>query len=193
MYRDENSDTEIRNNWFDNHIATLRQEGNLQVLDWRDKNGSSFYYVRYVFDGNKLYISGDLGEAIFCFTSPVGIDSFMNFYLDYFYGKLAAFSDKKVDFNSDEALRIIKQWETDLIEDDVDFDRDVMKELINSVSYCYDVRDLVELVNDTYHDFIAELSRDYWEWIYQIGDQIPIRIQSYLIGLKMALEQLKTK
>jgi len=41
-------------------------------------------------------------------------------------------------------------------------------------------------------DFIFELDQDYWEWIYNIGDVIPIRVQSYLIGLKMAVEQLSS-
>ena len=70
------SEQSIRNNFRD-HIATLTEHGDLKILEW-EKPGTSFYYVRYVFDGNRIYITGDLGEAVFCLTWKADIHSFNN-------------------------------------------------------------------------------------------------------------------
>ena len=56
---------------FAEHQATLKQYGELEILDWR-RPGTGWYRVRYVFDreGNRIYISGDLGEAVVWPTWP---------------------------------------------------------------------------------------------------------------------------
>lgn len=45
--------------------------------------------------------------------------------------------------------------------------------------------------NGRFHEFIKELDYDFWEWIYDIGNETPWRIRGYLVGLQMASEQLK--
>ena len=51
---------------FRNHKAKFKQFDGISTLDWRNIDGSSNYYVRYVFDEDKgcLYITGDLGSAV---------------------------------------------------------------------------------------------------------------------------------
>ena len=50
---------------FAEHKAELKVSDNMQIVDWR-KPGAGCYRVRYVFDqeGGRIYISGDLGEAV---------------------------------------------------------------------------------------------------------------------------------
>ena len=51
---------------FANHEATVtRYDDEHYAIDWRNKDGSRAYYVRYIFDGPALMIRGDLGEAMF--------------------------------------------------------------------------------------------------------------------------------
>ncbi|WP_410745825.1 hypothetical protein, partial [Clostridium neonatale] len=57
----------IRENWFKDHKAVLTKHGDLEVLDWR-RPGTCCYAVRYVFDGCHMYITGDIGEALFNLT-----------------------------------------------------------------------------------------------------------------------------
>ena len=40
-------------------------------------------------------------------------------------------------------------------------------------------------------DEIEKYDRDYWEWWYGIGREVPARILGYIVGLQMASEQLK--
>jgi len=51
---------------FSHHKAVFRQLDGISTLDWRKEDGSSDYYVRYVFDEERccLYLSGDLGSAV---------------------------------------------------------------------------------------------------------------------------------
>jgi hypothetical protein len=189
MYAD--IDQEIREVWFKNHQAKLTQHGDLQVLEWKEQ-GTSMYYCRYVFDGNKMYISGDIGEAIFWLTWKASVHSFDDINLGYFESKLAAYSEDRRDFNGRKALERIKEWKSQLDEEEEEYDTGEMDGLIASVESCSSKNEWAhEYVNGVYHDFISDIDQDYWEWIYDIGDEIPARIRGYLTGLKMASEQLK--
>lgn len=186
-------DKEIREDWFNDHIATLTQYGDLTVLDWKRPN-EIFYYIRYVFDGSKIYISGDLGEAVFWLTWRADIHSFNNIHIGYFTEKLRAFSDERWDYNSDKAVARLKEWEGDLIEYGTKYDKEKMNELIQEAENCSWTSEWAGIVDDyEYNNFISNLDCDYWEWMYNIGNEYPLRLRSYLIGLQMASEQLKNR
>ena len=61
---------------FAEHRAELKDLGGIQILDWRVP-GEVWYRVRYVFDreGGRIYISGDLGEAVVWPTWPATFDA----------------------------------------------------------------------------------------------------------------------
>lgn len=186
-----NLDSQIRTEWFPNHVATLTTHGDLKVLQWAQP-GTRTYLCRYVFDGDKVYISGDIGEAVFWLTWRADIHSFDNIHIGYFEEKLQAYSGKRRDFDSDKAVNELRSWLRELKDRDRTYDHDDMKELFESARNCDSVeRWAHETVNGELNDFISNLDRDYWEWIYDIGNVMPARIEAYLIGLKMASEQLK--
>lgn len=60
---------------FSNHKAEIKEHGGITVLNWRNQNGSSDYYVHYVFDGCFLYISGDLGSAVVHLTEKATLNA----------------------------------------------------------------------------------------------------------------------
>lgn len=173
---------------FKDHKATLSVYGDLKVLDWR-KPGTSFYYVRYVFDGNNLYITGDLGEAVFCLTWKAGVHSFNDIGLDYFHEKLKAYHRDKYDFDSGKAVQRLREWLNELKDENIEYDHDEMQELFEKVRGCGQEWEWAEVIHE-HERFISELEPDYWEWFYDIGRVYPLRFQSYLIGLQMASEQL---
>lgn len=186
--RKRDKETEIRERWFPEHKAALTIHGDLKVLDW-GKPGTIVYYCRYVFDGCELYISGDIGEAVFRLTWNADVHSFNDIHIHYFYEKLSAYGEERVDFDSEQAVQRLKEWGQELTEE---YDSDVLKDLIKVAEGCSSVRNWADAVNSSeFNDFISELDQDYWEWMYGIGDEIPWRIYGYLIGLKMASEQLK--
>lgn len=184
------SEQVIRDN-FKDHIATLTEHGDLEVLEWR-KPGTGNYYVRYVFDKNRVYISGDLGEAVFWLTWKADIHSFNNIGLGYFHEKLKAYHEDKYDFDLDKAVKRLREWLNELKDDGVEYDHDEMQELFEGVRNCSQEWEWVEVIHE-HQDFISELELDYWEWFYNIGRTYPMRFQSYLIGLQMASEQLRKR
>ena len=180
--------------WFRDHIAELTKlNDRVSILEWH-KLGTVCYHVRYVFDGSKLYISGDLGEAVFCLTWKASIHSFDDINIHYFETKLGAYSGDRRNYNEDIAVDRLKEWRNELDESETDYNKDEMNELIYFAKSCGSKDEWAyEYVNGRFNNFISKLDTDYWEWIYDIGDEIPARVKSYLIGLKMASEQLKAK
>lgn len=178
----------IRNSWFKEHRAKLTQHGDLQVLDWK-RPGTITYYCRYVFDGNKIYISGDIGEAVFWLTWKADIHSFNDIHIGYFEEKLAAYSDSRRDFDSNKAVRCLREWLNNLKETEKKYDHDEMRDLFEAARSCTSTDEWAHIINS--NEWISDLDNDYWEWMYKIGNEIPWRIHGYLVGLKMASEQLK--
>lgn len=178
----------IREEWFRDHIATLTEHGDLKILDWKEP-GTIMYYIRYVFDGNKMYITGDLGEAVFCLTWKADIHSFNGLSLGYFHEKLSAYHEDKYDFDSDKAVKRLREWLNDFKNDGTEYDHYEMKELFEGARGCNEEWEWVEVIHE-HEEFISELEPDYWEWFFEIGREYPGRFISYLIGLQMASEQL---
>lgn len=203
--RKNNIEKTIREDWFKEHKAELTQQGDLQVLEWYKPN-TSFYYCRYVFDGSRLYVSGDMGEAVFRFTEKATLEKISKYDLHYFHGKLSAFCEEKYSFDSDRAIERIKE-EIEQAEENRDIDDDgkeeisdrnkeingyicTLTELIVSSKEC-SYKDAWDYEVNQQYDYLTDYDTDVAEWIFKAGDVIPSRIHGYLIGLLMALEQLK--
>jgi len=182
---------EIREHWFENHVATLSQCGNLQVLDWREPKNFE-YACRFVFDREFVYISGDIGEAVFRLTWEANVHTFDNIHIHYFHEKLSSFSEDKYSFSSEKAVNRLREWLKDLKEYNRKYDHDEMKELFNEARDCSSNNEWAFIINQHY-DFISELDQDFVEWMYSCGNEIPSRVYGYLIGLQMASQQLKER
>ncbi len=79
---------------FKDHEATvvLRDE-NFFVLDWRNRNGEDYYFVRYLLDIKQgcLTVSGDVGYCVACWFNEVTPENLAHLIKDvgYFTEKLA--------------------------------------------------------------------------------------------------------
>lgn len=183
---------EIREYWFKDHIADFQKiNDRISILDW-NRPDTICYSCRYVFDGSRVYVSGDIGEAVFCLTWKADIHSFNDIHIGYFEEKLSAYSGERRDFDSDKAVRRLREWVKGLKEEGIKYDHDEMKELFERARSCSS-SDEWRYAFQEQSDFISDLDQDYWEWMYSIGDEIPRRIYGYLIGLQMASEQLKAE
>jgi hypothetical protein len=183
-------ETRIRENWFAEHVADYQEHGELKVLVWK-KPGTSMYYCRYVFDGSKMYVSGDIGEAVFWFTEKADLFNQCAYSLEYFESKLAAYGESRRDFDSEKAIKALKEWAKELRKNNTEYDHDDMKTLFDDCRDC-SLTNHWEHILSNHSDWIGEIDCDYWEWMYSVGDEIPSRIKGYLVGLNMAAEQLKS-
>lgn len=178
----------IREKWFPEHKATYAEHGDLKVLTWK-KEGTVAYYIRYVFDGSRMYVSGDLGEAVFCFSELVDVDTVSRYSLDYFEEKMRAYHGNRREFDVDKAMGRLREWLKELKKKQIEYDHDEMREFFEEARSCSSSHEWAEVINK--YDFIEDIEPNYWEWMYSAGDEIPFRVQGYLVGLKMAAEQLK--
>ena len=86
---------------FKTHKAKIvHDDDKMLVMEWRNKNGSSAYAVKYIVDKvyGTLFVEGDLGFAVACWYSHVTTEDILNYtnpkHIDYFVGKLKCSTDK---------------------------------------------------------------------------------------------------
>ena len=172
---------------FAEHKAELKVSGNMQILDWR-KPGTGCYRVRYVFDreGGRIYISGDLGEAVVEPTWPAtfgatcgavcGGRSIVNEH--YFLEKVRATSDR-YEFDRDEAEKAVRENCPGIDEDDLET---VMADFDDQWGLLHLEKKARKILEDH--------AEDYWEWFTRAGRSVDGRVYLWLVGLKMAWEAL---
>lgn len=198
MSRDNKIKEEIRDYWFKDHKAILDTYGNLKVLAWKNPTSNS-YYIKYIFDGHKIYISGDVGDAIFTFTSNVDIHSFDDMPCGYFLSKMTTCSNGEYEFDGCKAKNRLEQWKDELLKRKEFYDKAEKESFVKTINnmaedaFSCDSEEqwAWEFVNNKYSEFISENELDYHEWIYTIGNAIPYHNFAFLIGLQMASKQIK--
>ncbi|MFW6026973.1 MAG: helix-turn-helix domain-containing protein [Candidatus Woesearchaeota archaeon] len=183
----------IKRDWFENHVAEFEKlNDDIKVLKWYEP-GTSMYSIRYIFDGNKLYISGDLDSAVFEFTMPISHPSVFNkTNIGSFHKNMAAFhSDCKWVFNSELAVKELTERMNDENNEWSEEAKELFEIIITAAVMSDSVKDWIEIINYDFYDSITEkIDQDAWEWIYEIGNDYPPRVIGYLVGLKMAAKQL---
>lgn len=177
---------------FRNHKAKFKQFDGISTLDWRNIDGSSNYYVRYVFDEDKgcLYITGDLGSAVVRLTEKATLESLSSYInsVDYFLGKILCSTDKYV-YDVELARNELEQH---LISPDAEYEDkrlEELRELVADTLECFDTFKGFDLSEDV-EERLSKEDADYWEWIYTIGKDVDTRIILWLVGLQMAHNQI---
>jgi hypothetical protein len=177
---------EIRGNWFKDHKATLTKQGDLIVIDWR-KPGTCTFAVRYVFDGRFLYVTGDIGEAVFKFSESGYLVS-QDYALDYFTEKMTASSRPGYSFDSELALKDLdERIQINNDEDSESYPDDAVEQLKSIINDCSNVKEFQQRINEL---DLYKFGNEYYEWLPELGSTISGEVRAYLIGLKMAAMQL---
>jgi len=172
---------------FAEHKAELKNLGNMQILNWQQP-GTVWYRIRYVFDreGGRIYISGDLGEAVVQPTWPATFETTHNTLCGgtrvvnegYFLEKVRATSDR-YEYDRDEAEKVVKENCPEIDEDDLET---VMENFYDD----WGLRHLGDRARRILNDF----DEDCWEWFPTAGQSIHGRIYLWLVGLKMAWDMI---
>lgn len=182
---------------FEKHVAKITQfakydvnaeedakiDIGIEVLTWK-KPESSSYMTKYIVTGNTLCVYGDLGEAIYQWSSPITFEWLSELDLSYFKGKCRA-SEVGRDFlewDERQALSELKQFAKDDYFKWKDFKES------DGQSYLYSKNDWKEWLSHNGGEFLGEC---YWEWAYGIGDTINTRCMYHFIGIKMAVAQME--
>jgi hypothetical protein len=184
---------------FNNHIAKIygyslidaHPSNDITVINWQNKNGSNAYQVRYVFDFDKLYVSGDLGEAIFqWYGNRLDPLRFPIKPLSYLREKMKCTSE--VDHIDDDVFKTdFEEWKQQYVNSGFDF-ADCVDE-INDIKMesCNDASRYANLVwnNSLIEDFLD--CYEAIDLVAKFGRVYPVRFLYWFEGLRMAQKQLR--
>ena len=68
---------------------------------------------------------------------------------------------------------------------------EMFNSMISEAEECNFRSHWVQSIYQNYLDDLSDYDNDFYEWIFDIGNEYPREIQAFLIGLKMAAKQLK--
>jgi hypothetical protein len=181
----------IRSRWFPNHVASLSLAGNIQELFWRNPD-SGTYHVQYFLHQNVLFVTGDIGEAVYKWSSPIPEFRWIaNCDLDYFAGKCTA-SESGVGYKEWDASEVT-EWLGCYRTEDEEFDAYCQAQAENADDCAFDS---VQTKGD-WEQFLTREGEelfgvDWWE-LLDIGMRIAMRAHGHLVGIRMAIEQLESR
>lgn len=170
--------------------ACLRHQNSTPVerLVW-GKPGSSVYRQNYICNDNFLYVSGDMGDAVYQWSQVVTLRWISGLSLDYFASKCQGSEDG----------RGYRRWDSDKARDYLDWLIQMRhEEYEDGEAFEKKVRESGAYDNistqQEWHFWMQDggyktFGDDYYEYV-DIGEVISLRCQSHLLGLKKAIEML---
>lgn len=193
----EQQEQDIKKNWFPEHVAKVTEHDGIIILDW-SKPGTNMYAVRYVFTGSSLLITGDIGDAVFGLTWRGTIESFEDVDLGYLMGKLTCCSRDRWDFSEMKASKELIEWREERIEDmdqDETYTEEINKiyeEVESAISESSSTDYFSHAVFRVYHEVSTQyVDSEDFSMISDFGKELPNVFSAYLLGIKMANNQLK--
>lgn len=171
----------------------LVDDKNFLVIDWKNKNGSGEYSIRYTLDMEKgnFIVTGDVG---YCITSwynhltPDNLCKFLN-NIGYFKEKINCWTESYTYRykNIKDDLFVLKNDllnDTDFSEEEIDED---IEEILSMAEY-------IEKGMASYPDLIDIYTKYYSDWwdsgFSTLGRRISDRIYLWAAGFQMAWKQL---
>lgn len=184
---------------FANHKAKLMLGGNCSTLLWRWP-GIKAYSIKFVFSENNVFIDGDLGSAVIHLTEPASLKALSTYWKrpNYFVEKIQCTTDLYV-YNYDDAKAELERRYEEILEnggynDDLGLEEDkarldaakalLLEGFTSEEGFSASREGLYEWIS---FDHFADA------WIYSAGRELHLRVYLWLLGLKMAYEQLQEK
>ena len=191
LYKKENK--RIREEWFKNHIPHIQSfdDGNILKIKWREPGTWNMAIVYYI-DCKTGYLSvcGDLGEAIYQWHPPIGINFLGGCDLDYFNGKCQTSScgERGKTWNSEVAEDYIRSYiEDHTIGDSIDSDS-----LYESLFYDGYVESLLKEKEPSLALYLEEETYKGWkEFSHEEKDKVIVLAKEYLENLSKTTEWKK--
>jgi hypothetical protein len=189
----------LAENYFSKHEITTHEIfgsdlGRLEYMRWQEP-GTWNCGIDYMARCGNLYVSGDLGEAIYCwYAKALSLEWIAGLNLDYFHGKTSA----------SELGRMLEnyEWDSDLARKKI-FQYFKMERNCKGYKKFKDETRHSDLFDGKFqfhawinrrHNLVYDLfGPDYWEFLYNMGRYIPLRTRLHLLGLAMAFNKFTPK
>lgn len=172
---------------FKDHKAVLL--GN--KLTWAQP-GTLIYKVVYLIDGNYLFVTGDIGEAIFRWPQPISFKFLASFSLEYF-------KEKCVAKPSDIECRQFDQWCGRELRSCAEDQLKTMEEEGHDQELIRELRDALDNLEHSHRcewqQFLnmtdmPKLDAELWSILHDAGYRTDSRCRGMHMGIQLAMEQL---
>lgn len=181
---------EIRSHWFKDHIAEIKGVEGLQVIIWGEP-GTNMYRTKYVLSGNNVFISGDIGEAVYSLTCTATLKNIKDFDLHYFTGKLSASCGERWNFNADLAKKELKEYWNEYELNRIKDSREIYDGIRSAIDESSSMESYRAWLMPVYQN--TSVDSDVMEGVWDLGKEMPHRLIGYWVGLQMIIEQLEQK
>lgn len=184
---------------FANHKAKLMMGGNCTTVLWRCP-GTKAYEVKFVLSENNVFIDGDIGSAVVRLTEPATLKALSTYWKrpSYFAEKIQCTTDLYVYNYEDAKEELACRYQAILEENGYDEDPDLEEDKVQ-----LNVAKALLLEGFTSEDGFNASEKGLYEWatfdhtmddwIYSAGRSLHLRVYLWLLGFKMAYEQLQGK
>ena len=170
--------------WFKEHVAsrTKMADGNgneVDMLIWAEP-GITTYKMVFIHHKNMLMVYGDLGEAVYGWSSLNSLEWIAACEIGYFASKCEAseYGWQYREWDEQEALRCIQGY----LEEPEKMKLFKENDGESSMGNQHDWIEWLRLHGD------EVFGQDWWEFAPSIGETIAVRCRAHLIGLKMAIK-----
>lgn len=180
---------EIKENWFNHHAAKIIRHKYATIIDWKNPY-TIYYWVRYVLVDRSLFITGDLGDAVFQFYRPISIENFNGMTLSSFMHCFSCCERDRWDFDSKKAQQEIDEWEKDNLNDEgndfKDYIQDVCDQLRTAATDYGSSEGYRHAVWSIYdNDDTGNLEAEDYAMFADFGEKLPTYLIGYWVGLQM--------
>ena len=181
---------EFEKNFKNHELKTIlvQPEAHLAVFEWMNKNVSNVYAVKYIFYKNQLFVSGDIGEAVFNLTWDASLKNILspefngqNF--TYLITKLAAVSGEKYDFDSEIAKDDLVDYAVD------DISKSKIKKYLDTADNICNCSSWEAIFYENEYEIDEVFGTDAYDWFFECGKVLNPRIIGMLTGLEMIHKQ----
>lgn len=185
----EREKSEIRNDWFKTHVATIQlNTPELTLVKWQ-KPDSWIFGCKFIIHRRWLTVLGDIGEAVYEWSEDISLQFVANCGLHYFLGKCQASEDgrKFKYWESQLAMENAAIWLAEMEKEGEGSDRlEVMREIAKlgkagKDEYQTAANDAFDSTGDS--EFCCQIT--------SLGTVPHPRAIGHWIGIQMAVEQLK--
>ncbi|WP_374723665.1 hypothetical protein [Calidifontibacillus erzurumensis] len=195
----EQAKNEIRERWFKNHkIKSLEGQAGFQRIVWGEE-GTIMYQIVYVLSGNMVFITGDLGDAVYSLTCAATLENIKRFNLSYFTEKITASERDKYDFDASLAQQQIEKYFLNWCNvSHVDQLKEEDKELFEELLFATNNWNRSEHFEQAVFSIYEQTSVDWFDseaasCIADCGKQLNRSLIAYWVGLQMVIEQLEAQ
>jgi hypothetical protein len=202
MRKEEEHRIEAIHGWFAEHVATVHESKwpdtpvSVTMVDFRSP-GTGQYSMRFLLCGHKLFVTGDIVDAVFSLTEEASLKSLANYDTTYLYEKMSCIDDleKGFDFSRDVAVEDIQNYFADkddwFEKDSPEWKATVRREqrLLAAAKDCIGFADWQQAVEEEYEDD-AVCDPEEMSLVFTFGSVYSYGFLAIQEGLRMAKKQL---